>query len=172
MRHSLPHRHHEPVRTILVATDGSRAATAALEAAITLAVETGDEIVAITVWSALQGDYGVAHPSAAGLDDLLAAEREHAEAALDDAVARAQAAGVRIRTRIATGEPAREICAHARQIDARLIAVGTRGYGTVASMLLGSVSNAIIRQASCPVMVIREPEQPSGTGALLAARAA
>ena len=73
------------MRTILVATDGSPAATAALDAAIALAAETADEIVAVTVWRALQGDYGLAHPSAAGLDDLLNAEREHAEAALDDA---------------------------------------------------------------------------------------
>ena len=156
------------MRAILVATDGSQAATAALEAAITLAAETGDEIVAITVWRALQGDYGLAHPPAAGLDDLLAAERQHAEAVLDDAVARATAAGVRISTRIATGDPAREICAHARQVDARLIAVGTRGYGSVAALLLGSVSNAIIRQAHCPVMVIREPDQPRDTGRLAA----
>jgi len=160
------------MRTILVATDGSKAATAALDAAIGLAAETGDEIVAVTVWRALQGDYGLAHPSAVVLDDLLTAEREHAEAALDDATARAAAAGVRIRTRLATGDPAREICAYARTVDARLIAVGTRGYGSVASLLLGSVSNAIIRHASCPVMVIRDAERPSEPSRKLAARAA
>ena len=160
------------MRTILVATDGSQAATAALDAAVALAVETGDEIVAITVWRALQGDYGVAHPSAAILDDLLTAEREHAEATLDDARARAETAGVRVRTRLATGDPAHEICAHARDIDARLIAVGTRGYGSVASLLLGSVSNAIIRHAACPVMVIREPERPAGAGRIVTATAA
>jgi nucleotide-binding universal stress UspA family protein len=154
------------MRTILVATDGSQAATAALDAAVTLAAETGDEIVAVTVWRALQGDYGLAHPSAAVLDDVLTAEREHAEATLENAAARAAAAGVQIRTRLATGDPAREICAYARQVDARLIAVGTRGYGSVASLLLGSVSNAIIRHAPCPVMVVTEgvakPPLPSG----------
>jgi len=143
--------------TILVATDGSRAAVAALDAAITLAVATGDEIVAVTVWRALQGDYGLAHPSSSVLDDLLTAEREHAEATLSDAAARAEAAGVSIRTLLVAGDPAHEICDRARELDARLIAVGTRGYGSVASLLLGSVSNAVIRQAPCPVMVIREP---------------
>ena len=44
---------------ILVATDGSPAARAALEAAVSLASETGDDIEAITVWRALQGDYGL-----------------------------------------------------------------------------------------------------------------
>ena len=104
-----------------------------LDAAISLAAETGDEIAAVTVWRALQGDFGLAYPSAAMLDDLLDAERRHAEAALEEATARAEAAGVRIRTRLATGDPAEQICAYAEEIDARLIAIGTRGYGTVAS---------------------------------------
>ncbi len=147
------------MRVILVATDGSAAAGAALDAAISLAAETGDEIAAITVWRALQGDFGLAYPSAAMLDELLDAERRHAEAALTDAASRAQVAGVSIRTRLATGDPAERICAYAGEIDARVIAVGTRGHSTVASLLLGSVSNAIIRQAPCPVLVVRAPER-------------
>ena len=83
------------MRVLLVATDGSRAAGAALDEAISLAAETHDEVVAITVWRALQGDFGLAYPSAAMLDDLLDAERKHAEAALADASARAQAASSR-----------------------------------------------------------------------------
>jgi ACR3 family arsenite transporter len=70
------------------------------------------------------------------LDDLLDAERKHAEAALGDATAHAKAAGVHVRTHLATGDPAEQICAYAAEIDARLIAIGTRGYGTVASLLL------------------------------------
>jgi nucleotide-binding universal stress UspA family protein len=143
---------------LVVATDGSAAADAALDEAISLAAETGDEIAAITVWRALQGDFGLAYPSAAMLDDLLDAERKHAEGALADAVAKVEAAGLHIKTRLATGDPAEQVCAYAREIDARLIAVGTRGYGSVASLLLGSVSNAIIRHAPCPVLVVRESE--------------
>jgi len=158
--------------TILVATDGSAAASAALDAALGLAAETGDEVVAITVWRALQGDYGLAHPSAAVLDDLLMAEREHAEATLTEATRRAEAAGVRVRTRLAVGDPASEICAHARDVDARLIAVGTRGYGSVASLLLGSVSNEVIRRAACPVLVIREPTRAAASGSFVTATAA
>ncbi len=147
------------MRVLLVATDGSAAAGAALDAAIALAVETGGEIAAITVWRALQGDYGLAYPSAAMLDELLDAERTHAETALTDATTRAGAAGVPIRTHLATGDPAERICAYAAEIDARLIAVGTRGHSSVASLLVGSVSNAVIRQAPCPVLVVRTSER-------------
>jgi nucleotide-binding universal stress UspA family protein len=144
---------------LVVATDGSDAARAAVDAVIALAADTADEVVAITVWRALQGDYGLAHPSAALLDELLDAERLHAEAALADASTRARAAGVALRTHLATGDPAEQICAYARRENARLVAVGTRGYGSVASLLLGSVSNAVVRCSPCPVLVVREPEK-------------
>ena len=140
---------------LLVATDGSPAADAALAESISLAAATGDEIVAITVWRALQGDFGLAHPSVAMLDDLLEAERSHAEAALHEAIRRGEAAGVRVTTRLAAGEPAEQICSYAGEIGAKLIAVGTRGYGAVTALLLGSVSDAVIRQAPCPVLVVR-----------------
>jgi nucleotide-binding universal stress UspA family protein len=151
-----PGQQDRTMRALLVATDGSMAAGTALDEAIALAAEIGDEVAVITVWRALQGDFGLAYPSAAMLDDILDAERKHAEATLADATARAAAAGVPIRTRLATGDPAEQICAYAGEIDARLLAVGTRGYGSVASLLLGSVSNAIIRHAPCPVLVVRE----------------
>src|SRR4051812_49263957 len=159
------------MRMLLVATDGSTAAVAALDAAVSLATKTGGEIAAITVWRALQGDYGLAYPSPAVLSDLLDAERNHAEAALETATTSAEEAGVRVRTRLATGDPAERICEYARELDASLIAVGTRGYGSVASLLLGSVSNAVIRHAPCPVLVVREPDQPREGAAVRASRA-
>lgn len=41
---------------------------------------------------------------------------------------------------------------------AGLIVVGTRGRGPVAGMVLGSVGQKLLRQAQCPVMVVRTPE--------------
>ena len=56
---------------ILVATDGSPAANAALEESLALSLETGSGIAVITVWRALQGDFGLAYPSTAVLADIL-----------------------------------------------------------------------------------------------------
>ncbi len=145
------------MREILVATDGSPAAGRALDEALALAAETGGGIAVITVWRALQGDFGLAYPSTAVLPDILEAERAHAEASLAAAVTRAEDAGVAIATRLATGDPAEVICAYADEIHARLIAVGTRGHGTVATLILGSVSQAVVRNAPCPVLVVRDP---------------
>jgi nucleotide-binding universal stress UspA family protein len=143
--------------TIVVATDGSLAAGAALDEAIALARATGDDLAVITVWRALQGDFGLAYPSAALLNELLDAERQHAEDALASARERAVAAGVAADTTLATGDPAEEICAHAARLGARLIAIGTHGYGAVVSLLVGSVSSAVIRRAPCPVLVVHTP---------------
>ena len=145
------------MKGIVVATDGSTAATAALDEAIAIAKGTGDQLVVITVWRALQGDFGLAYPSGALLNELLDAERDHAEASLEDAAARARAADVSVVTRLATGDPAERICAFADEIDARMIAMGTHGYGTVASLLLGSVSGEVLRKSTRPVLVVREP---------------
>jgi len=145
------------MHALLVATDGSPAAQAAFDEALALSLETGSGLAAITVWRALQGDFGLAYPSTAVLADILEAERTHAELTLAAAVEQAEKAGVPISTRLATGDPADSICAYAAEIDARLVAIGSRGHGTVAALLLGSVSQAVVRQARCPVLVVRDP---------------
>ena len=144
---------------ILVGTDGSGAGTAALHHALELARTTGDAVLVATVWRALQGDYGLVHPSAAPLTDLLSAERSHAESVLAEATAQAEAAGVAVETLLVTGDPAEQLCKLAREREARLVAVGTRGYGTVRSLLLGSVSGAVVRKAPCPVLVVAASER-------------
>lgn len=157
---------------IVVATDGSRSATAALDEAIRLATATADTVVVVTVWRALQGDFGLSYPSAAMLEELLESERNHAVALLEEARERGRAAGMDIETVLVTGDPAQEIAKVARERDARLIAMGTHGYGSVVAFLVGSVSAAVIRVASCPVLVVPDPDrrEPARTTSRLLAR--
>lgn len=142
----------------LVATDGSPASSAALDEALELASATSAELTVITVWRALQGDFGLSYPPASALGEILDAERLHAEATLADAAERAREAGVTAHTYLTTGDPVERICAHAVEVDARLIVIGTRGHGTVTSLLLGSVSHGVIRQALSPVLVVHAAE--------------
>lgn len=56
---------------------------------------------------------------------------------------------------VAAGEPAQQIVEHARSIDASLIVLGARGLGRVRSLLLGSVSDRVSRDAGTSVLVVR-----------------
>jgi nucleotide-binding universal stress UspA family protein len=53
------------------------------------------------------------------------------------------------------GEPAQEILATARALDADLVVVGRRG--ALRRALLGSVSAAVVRRAPCDVLVVSGP---------------
>jgi nucleotide-binding universal stress UspA family protein len=52
------------------------------------------------------------------------------------------------------GDPHEVLVERARRLDAALLAVGTRGRGIVRSMVLGSVSDAVVKAADRPVMVV------------------
>lgn len=63
-------------------------------------------------------------------------------------------AGVRVDDVVLSGDPARELLAHASGVDADLIAAGSHGHGFVTRLVIGSVTTKLLRMASCPVLVI------------------
>lgn len=54
------------------------------------------------------------------------------------------------------GDAAEEILRYADEIDADLIVMGSRGLSTFGKLLLGSVSQKVINNATCSVLVVRE----------------
>jgi nucleotide-binding universal stress UspA family protein len=67
----------------------------------------------------------------------------------------AQASGVAVHAKIAVGELAPCIVRYAREQRCDLIVMGTRGMGSVANMLLGSVATKVIHLAECPVLLVK-----------------
>jgi nucleotide-binding universal stress UspA family protein len=59
-------------------------------------------------------------------------------------------------THLKTGRPDAEIVKLAEEIEAGLIAIGSRGQGGVRRALMGSVSDSVVRHAHCPVLVARQ----------------
>jgi nucleotide-binding universal stress UspA family protein len=57
-------------------------------------------------------------------------------------------------TLVRAGDPAAELLAAARELDAELLVVGSRGLREIGSALLGSVSSEMMREAPCPVIVV------------------
>jgi len=60
--------------------------------------------------------------------------------------------------KIIIGKPFVEIICYCRQENIDLIVLGTHGHSALASMLLGSVAEKVVRKAPCPVLTVRHPE--------------
>jgi nucleotide-binding universal stress UspA family protein len=56
---------------------------------------------------------------------------------------------------VRTGGPAKEIIATATELDTYMVVIATHGCGGLSGLLLGSVAEAVIREAPCPVLIIR-----------------
>ncbi len=75
--------------------------------------------------------------------------------------------GVPVRMEVAEGEIVATILAKARAPES-LIVLGTHGHGGFENLVLGSVTEKVLRKAPCPVLTVpREPEKDPATAALL-----
>jgi nucleotide-binding universal stress UspA family protein len=92
---------------------------------------------------------------AGDLPGQLAAEREAATAALDEAVAAAVAAesGIEVEQRLVEGDAGDALVAESGA--AELVVVGSHGRSGLKAALLGSVSRHVATHADCPVVVVR-----------------
>jgi len=89
------------------------------------------------------------------------ARREQAEANLRDFVAPFPATGEVIDVRVREGDPWREIAAEVEELPADLVVMGTHGRSGFEHLLLGSVTEKVLRRAPCPVVTVGEvPPHP------------
>ena len=61
-------------------------------------------------------------------------------------------------SKLVTGRPFLEIIRYAHEQEVDMIVIATHGRGGLASMLLGSVAEKVVRKAPCPVLTVRHPE--------------
>jgi nucleotide-binding universal stress UspA family protein len=64
----------------------------------------------------------------------------------------------KVHREIREGTPFYEIICFAREADIDLIVMGTHGHSGLAHVLLGSVTEKVVRKAPCPVLTVRHPE--------------
>ena len=141
---------------IVVGVDGSPASVDALRWALTQAELTSAPVEAIAAWQT-PSQYGFEVYSAEV--DWADLAEQTLKTALKDA---ADGGTVDVTSVAVQGHPAQVLVdASAR---AQLLVVGSRGYGRLAGMLLGSVSEYVIAHATCPVLVIRHHEPTPGLG--------
>ncbi len=93
--------------------------------------------------------------------------REEIQRDLEQFVRPVQAAHVRTTTTVTTGSPARTILETADGLAAGLIVMGTHGASGFERLVLGSVTEKVLRKATCPVLVVpRQADAPGGQGVL------
>lgn len=134
---------------IVVGVDGSQASLAALEYACRRAESTRETVVAINAWHVHVPSTDVWSHDARSVDS------ERHELLLAESIAGLQEdhPDVRLEHEVVAVSPAQ--CLVDASAGASLLVVGSRGRGFFSGMLLGSVSQAVLREASCPVAVVR-----------------
>ncbi len=142
---------------VLVATDGSECAAVAVDLVAAIAWPPGSTIHVVEAVASGLAVFGGPWPplppvDTATFDDAI---RRQAEKHLDIARTRLMAAGRSAETSVASGRPADVIVSLAEQTGADIVVVGSRGHGTLESMLLGSVSAEVVDRAHVPVLVAR-----------------
>jgi len=170
---------------ILVATDGSNHGTRAVEAAVDLAVKYEAELIIghvllhgeppsafrrMTEVEHLVREPSVQKPDTMNITGGLIAYASQAEQnrvshdvmealggrITDHATAIAKKKGVKnVHAEIAHGDTANRLLKIAEKVNADLIVIGTRGFGPLKAMLMGSTSQKIAQLASCACLTIK-----------------
>jgi len=141
------------LQTILVAIDGSDAATCAVKKTAELAQQLGARVVLVHV---LNPDSVVVAPELMQVyAPTLAEMKSNGETLVRQALTMLPA-NVEVEPLILEGNPAHTIVDAAVEHGADLVIIGTDSRGRLAHFLLGSTADGVIRRAPCPVMTVRQ----------------
>jgi nucleotide-binding universal stress UspA family protein len=149
-----------PHRTILVPLDGSDFAERALAPALALATRSGGTLHLVSAVST----FPIFQPSDRYRDETpgwFAEEGVRTQGYLQKVKARivADAPGQAVEIHAPAGRPAARILQAIKDLDADLIVMSTHGRGALARLWVGSVADQVMREATCPVLLIPSAER-------------
>ena len=143
------------LRRVLLAVDGSETSTKALRQLLTLRDDLRQpgevEVHLANVQRSLPGDVTRFVPGQTIGDYHI----EQSDAALAPARQALDAAGVPYQVHRRVGDPGPTIAELARELGSDLIVMGTRGLGSAAGAVLGSVAQSTLAVAPVPVLLVR-----------------
>lgn len=145
-----------PFKLILVPTDFSKYSEPAICLALGIAQSMGSDVTFIHVWPpefTFGEDFRArTDPSVRQVrDDELVEHRKK----LEEFVASFDTEGIKTSCVLRSGPPFLEIIIAANELKADLIVMGTHGRSGLASVLIGSVAEKVVRRAHCPVLTVK-----------------
>jgi nucleotide-binding universal stress UspA family protein len=148
---------------ILVPTDGSDPATEAADHGFDLAEEHGASVHLLYVVEAdYQGTveaYGEPGGMATFTESILPALEAEGEEAAENLEARAAQRDIETTTEVRSGRAREDIVRYAEEEAIDLIVMGTHGRSGVERLLLGSVTERVLRDSTVPVLVVHASEE-------------
>jgi nucleotide-binding universal stress UspA family protein len=156
------------IRRILCPIDFSEYSQRALDYAITIARSHGATITALHVFAPAPVAALGPGPVVFAPIVLTAVEREQLLADIEAFAEAESAPGITIDAIVQEGPPAARIVDQALRMSADLLVIGTHGRSGFERLLLGSVTEKVLRHASCPVMTVPRglPDTVPTTGVL------
>ncbi|MGD9568328.1 MAG: universal stress protein [Sedimentibacter sp.] len=158
---------------ILVPVDGSNASISAVKKSIEIGKKYNSDIKLISVvkstenrrkernenlWNAVDGSIIA---NSVELEKKLESKYvENAQVLLDQIVTKLDFRGTRVEKEVLIGDPFDKIIETAKNGNYDLIVMGNRGFSKVKRFFVGSVTQKVLAEAPCPVLVIRNSFEP------------
>lgn len=161
------------MKKILVPVDGSNASISAVKKSIEIGKTYNSLIKLISVvkstehrrkdrnenlWSAVDGS--IISDSVELENKLESKYVENAQMLLDQIVTKLDFNGTKVEKQVLVGEPFEKIVETAKNGGFDLIVMGNRGFSKVKRFFVGSVTQKVISEAPCPVLVIKSHFEP------------
>lgn len=142
------------LRKIMIATDGSEAAEKAADFGIQIAGLSGAKVYAVYVIDTTPY-YSIPLDQVWSKEVYEQLEQMGNEIA-SDVEKTAKATGLEAESLVLKGDPAEKIVSFAEEHNIDMIVVGSLGKGEFKRLVIGSVSEKVVRHAKVPVLVVRE----------------
>lgn len=151
-------------KRILVPTDGSKEIESSVEHALELArrFDAQVDVLYIIDTDAVVYGLGAAHLDRleAGRSKGMGEVTERARTAVDAVANRAEDRGIEVVTVIGAGKPAQMIANYTAENPVDLIVMGSHRWSGVRRILLGSITERVVRAVETPVLVVDVRTEP------------
>ena len=157
---------------LLVPVDGSNASIGAVKKALELSKQYNFSIKLISVVAEKNSEYRRHENAWKGVDGSVIAEsvelekqlekkiKENAERLLNAIISKLDFNGIRVESDVLLGEPYVKILETAKNDKIDMIVMSNRGFSKIKRFFVGSVTQRVIAEAPCPVLVVNTNFEP------------